>query len=110
MERTVSDLETARLRVEQVAQRILEHHPRAARDPQLASILGSLRDELAVHKSGQVSYEGYEGYVKYADDTVVSLQCFEERHGECPAHATPALNGYFCECSQPGCEAPDRRG
>jgi len=56
----------------------------------------------------------YEGHVTYADDMIVSLQCFEGRHGECPdpscAGGTPAddgigmgplANGYYCEC--PAC-------
>ena len=56
----------------------------------------------------------YEGYVKYADDTAVSLQCFEGRHSECPdiinhvedgPVTTGALDGgYYCECS---CPDPD---
>jgi hypothetical protein len=55
----------------------------------------------------------FEGYVKYADDTVVCLQCFEGRHGECPAEVTPDLDGYYCECSDPahpeGPDDPDDR-
>ena len=53
----------------------------------------------------------YEGYVRFADDSVVSLQCFEDRHDKCP-DLTPSgeetdrsgpLEGYYCECS--GCPA-----
>ena len=52
----------------------------------------------------------YEGYVKFAGDEVLSLQCFEGRHAECPdianhaedgPHAPSALDGYYCECSCP---------
>lgn len=50
----------------------------------------------------------YEGHVKYADSTVVSLQCYDERHGQCPQAADdengepqgpPLFEGYYCECS-----------
>jgi hypothetical protein len=43
----------------------------------------------------------YEGFVKYADDSVVSLQCFELRCDECPDTETTSdgvLDGYNCEC------------
>jgi hypothetical protein len=46
----------------------------------------------------------YEGYVRYADKTIVSLQCFEGRHDECPAEigagGSPVLEGYYCECPE----------
>jgi hypothetical protein len=52
-----------------------------------------------------VSENEYEGYVKYADDSVVSIQCFEQRHAECPSPHDDApidgngpLDGYYCEC------------
>lgn len=41
-----ADLDTARLRVGQIEQRILAKHPKAARDGELASLLRSLRDAL----------------------------------------------------------------
>jgi hypothetical protein len=55
----------------------------------------------------------YEGYVRFADDSVVSLQCFEDRHDECPDITPPGqetdrggpLEGNYCECS---C-CPDRQ-
>jgi hypothetical protein len=45
-----------------------------------------------------------EGYVKFADGSVVSLECHEGRHRDCPdSRAAGAnLDGYFCEC---GCDA-----
>ena len=52
----------------------------------------------------------YEGFAKFADDTVVSLQCYDGRHAECPQEEdaqgeplnTPLDDGnYCCECS--GC-------
>lgn len=47
----------------------------------------------------------YEGYVKFADDTVICLPCFEGRHGGCPdcgaEEGTGSLDGYNCECSGP---------
>jgi hypothetical protein len=51
----------------------------------------------------------YEGHVRYADSSVVSLQCFEGRHAECPqidtAEGDPLntpLTGYCCECCNHG--------
>jgi hypothetical protein len=49
----------------------------------------------------------YEGFVEFADATLISLQCFDGRCRECPdPHKTggegpdigypPALNGYYC--------------
>jgi len=52
----------------------------------------------------------YEGHVTYADDTRISLQCHEGRHGECPdtdsddetrRDGSGPLDGYYCECT--GC-------
>jgi len=57
----------------------------------------------------------YEGYVTYADDSIASIQCFEDRHAECPqdpdslAEDIPEhgpLNGYYCECA---CHGTDGR-
>jgi hypothetical protein len=57
----------------------------------------------------------YEGYVRFADSSVVSLQCFQGRHDECPDNTPDGeetdpgsplggpLEGYYCECS--GCPA-----
>jgi hypothetical protein len=42
--------------------------------------------------AGGVSYEGY---VKFADDSVLSLQCHEDRHDECDGGLD---DGYVCEC------------
>jgi hypothetical protein len=48
----------------------------------------------------------YEGTIKYADGSAVSIQCFEGRCAECPDAANhvedgpftgPALDGYYCE-------------
>jgi len=47
----------------------------------------------------------YEGHVTYADGSVVSIQCFEGRNGECPDDTRPAaevdgggpLLGRYCE-------------
>lgn len=38
--------------------------------------------------------KGYQGYVKYAAGEVISLQCHEQKHGNCPDR----LDGYDCEC------------
>lgn len=54
----------------------------------------------------------YEGHVRFAAGEVISVQCFEGRHGECPQVDVPEgtetdrngpLEGYHCECS--GCPA-----
>ena len=62
----------------------------------------------------------YEGYVRYEDGSVVSAQCAEGRHGECPDDTEPGterdgggpLEGYYCVC--PGCDScgyvPVRQG
>lgn len=46
----------------------------------------------------------YKGYVKYADDSVISIQCFEDRCTECPDEVPDGegggrgvLDGYNCE-------------
>jgi hypothetical protein len=46
----------------------------------------------------------YEGYVKFADSTVISIQCFEGRCRACPDEApdgedgsSDVLDGYACE-------------
>lgn len=45
----------------------------------------------------------YEGYVKYADDSVISLQCFEGDCHKCPDQGVDGvgsdgvLDGYVCE-------------
>lgn len=54
----------------------------------------------------------YEGHVRFADSQVVSLQCFEGRHDECPDKTCHTdddiperygpLDGYVCECGA-GC-------
>ncbi len=53
----------------------------------------------------------YEGHVRYADSSIVSLQCFEDRHQECPQVALTQqaddfgagpLEGFHCEC---GCHS-----
>jgi hypothetical protein len=50
----------------------------------------------------------YEGYLRHADDSVVSTQCAEARCSECPDESyydergvpvgLPVLDGYYCEC------------
>ena len=48
----------------------------------------------------------YEGHMVFADSTIVSLQCLEGRHSECPDTTPPGeerddggpFGGYFCEC------------
>jgi len=42
----------------------------------------------------------YEGKVVFADDSQISLQCYEDRVGECPG---VLADGYFCEgpCPDP---------
>jgi hypothetical protein len=47
------------------------------------------------------------GYVRFADDSVVSLECFEDRCAECPdtppndsdtlVTVSGPLDGYYCE-------------
>ena len=51
----------------------------------------------------------YQGHVRYADGTVVSLQCYDGDHGQCPDTTAPGedrdsgpLDGYLCECGCPG--------
>jgi hypothetical protein len=50
----------------------------------------------------------YEDYVKFSGGEVLSTQCNEDRHGECPQGpddeetgvppGDPVLDGYYCEC------------
>lgn len=50
----------------------------------------------------------YEGYVQYADGSVICLQCHEGRHSECPdtdeGSGVLGDRGYNCECG-PGDDA-----
>jgi hypothetical protein len=46
---------------------------------------------------------GYEGFVEFADATLISVQCFEGRCSQCPdghdpesASRPPTLAGYYC--------------
>ena len=56
-----------------------------------------------------------EGPVRFADGSVVSLECHEERHGDCPDDHTDgsegngSQDGYNCECSCSGAETADSR-
>lgn len=57
------DLELARLRLSQAEQRLIERYPRAASDPQLASILGGLRDALGPGAEGEPAAPEHEPVV-----------------------------------------------
>jgi hypothetical protein len=84
------------------------------RMPPAASAADPARAGAGPHEElpavGPVSPAGreYQGYIRYADDTIVSLQCFEGDHGQCPdvtrageGNDNGPLDGYHCEC--PGC-------
>jgi hypothetical protein len=57
----------------------------------------------------------YEGYIRYADDSIISLQCHENRCGECPDNTPEGtetdgggpLEGYYCEHSCNHAAKPD---
>lgn len=57
----------------------------------------------------------YQGHVRYADSSVICIQCTEGRHSECPQlpedpetgempEGSACLEGYYCEC---GCDYQD---
>lgn len=62
--------------------------------------------------ASQKTERTYEGYVKFADSSVICLQCFDGRHAECVGENSPVLDGcYYCECSDPAHPAaPDEGG
>lgn len=51
-----------------------------------------------------------EGTVKFADGSVFSLECYDERHGDCPddhsdaSEGNGSQDGYNCECSCSGAD------
>lgn len=60
--------------------------------------------------TGHAAELGNEGTVRFADGSVVSLACYDERHGDCPddhsdgSEGTGCLDGYNCECGCSGAE------
>lgn len=60
----------------------------------LLATIEELEEEERKEAEAQRFEKSYQGHVKYAAGEIISLQCHEERHRNCPEK----LDGYDCEC------------